>query len=44
MKRIVIVGGGTAGTMMANKLTRELTGRGWVITVIDRDNNHIYQP
>jgi len=44
MKRIVIVGGGTAGTMMANKLSRALDGRGWVITVIDRDNNHIYQP
>lgn len=44
MKNIVILGAGTAGTMMANKLTHELNAREWQITVIDRDNVHIYQP
>ena len=44
MNSIAILGGGTAGTMMANRLQRELGERGWSITVFDRDNHHIYQP
>lgn len=44
MKKIVILGAGTAGTMMANKLRRELSRDEWDITIIDRDNKHIYQP
>ena len=43
MKRVVILGAGTAGTMMANKLLRALP-EGWTVTVIDRDDRHIYQP
>jgi sulfide:quinone oxidoreductase len=42
-KRIVILGGGTAGTLAANRLRHEL-GDAAAITVVDRDNNHIYQP
>lgn len=41
--RIVILGGGTAGTMIANRLFREL-GEQARIVVIDRDNRHVYQP
>jgi sulfide:quinone oxidoreductase len=44
MKRIVILGGGTAGTLMANKLVRALPEGGWRVTVVDRDDLHIYQP
>jgi sulfide:quinone oxidoreductase len=44
MKRIVILGAGAAGTMMANKLTRGLPDDGWHVTVLDRDNVHVYQP
>lgn len=44
MKRIVILGAGTGGTMMANKLHRELDHDEWEITIIDRNNKHIYQP
>ena len=44
MKRIVILGAGTGGTMMANKLVRALPEDGWRITVVDRDDVHIYQP
>lgn len=44
MKQIVILGAGTAGTMMANKLVRALGGDGWKVTVIDRDDVHVYQP
>jgi sulfide:quinone oxidoreductase len=36
MKRIVILGAGTGGTMMANKLVRALEGAGWRVTVVDR--------
>jgi len=42
MKRILILGAGTAGTMMANKLVRALPE--WRITVVDRDDVHVYQP
>ncbi|MBI5424416.1 MAG: NAD(P)/FAD-dependent oxidoreductase [Opitutae bacterium] len=44
MKNFVILGAGTAGTIMANKLARALPSSGWRITVVDRDNDHPYQP
>ena len=44
MKRMVILGAGTAGTMMANKLVRSLPAKEWKITVVDRDDVHLYQP
>ncbi|TDO58730.1 sulfide:quinone oxidoreductase [Kribbella sp. VKM Ac-2571] len=44
MKRLVILGGGTAGTVVANKLRRGLARDDWRITVIDRDRDHLYQP
>ena len=44
MKRLLIVGGGTAGTMIANKLRRRLDDDQWSITVVDRTDEHHYQP
>ena len=44
MRRLVILGGGTAGTMAANKLRRKLPAKDWAITVVDRDDAHHYQP
>jgi len=44
MKRIVILGGGTAGTMMANKLRKALERDEWDITIVDRHRTHYYQP
>jgi len=44
MKKIVVLGAGTAGTMMANKLRPELDGDEWHIIVVDRDEKHYYQP
>lgn len=44
MKSLVILGGGTAGTMMANKLVNALPEREWRVTVVDRDDVHLYQP
>jgi sulfide:quinone oxidoreductase len=43
-KRIVVLGGGTGGTLIANRLRRML-GRGAAeIVVIDLDDEHVYQP
>ncbi|MFC8502592.1 NAD(P)/FAD-dependent oxidoreductase [Pedococcus sp. NPDC057267] len=44
MKRLLVLGGGTAGTMVVNKLRRRLDRRSWQITVVDRDDDHLYQP
>ena len=44
MKRLVILGGGTAGTMIANKLRAALGKHELHITVVDRDDAHHYQP
>ena len=44
MRRLVVLGGGTAGTMIVNKLRRRLPRDQWEITVVDRDDNHLYQP
>ena len=44
MKRIVILGAGTAGTIVANKLVQELDMDQWKITVVDQSENHYYQP
>jgi len=42
-ERIVILGGGTGGTLLANRLRAGLGDR-TRITVIDRDDSHLYQP
>ncbi|MGC4112075.1 MAG: FAD/NAD(P)-binding oxidoreductase [Nocardioides sp.] len=44
MRDLVILGGGTAGTMIANKLRKRLPTDSWSITVVDRDDEHHYQP
>lgn len=44
MKRLVILGAGTAGTMILNKLDRILDKKEWEITIIDKDKIHYYQP
>jgi len=43
-KHLLILGGGTAGTMIAHHMRRRLAAADWKITVIDRDENHYYQP
>jgi sulfide:quinone oxidoreductase len=44
MKRLLVLGGGTAGTMIVNKLRHRLDAAEWQITVVDRDDTHHYQP
>ena len=42
--RIVILGGGTGGTMVANRLRRRFDADEAEIHVVDRDDSHVYQP
>ena len=44
MKNLVILGAGTAGTMMANHLHHELKQPDWQISIIDERKGHHYQP
>ncbi|KRE52879.1 NAD(P)/FAD-dependent oxidoreductase [Phycicoccus sp. Soil748] len=44
MRRLLVLGGGTAGTMVVNRLRRALPRSEWEITVVDRDDDHRYQP
>jgi sulfide:quinone oxidoreductase len=43
-KKIVILGGGTGGTLMANRLRKAYDADEAEIDVVDRDDRHIYQP
>ncbi|MFZ0170610.1 MAG: FAD/NAD(P)-binding oxidoreductase [Acidimicrobiales bacterium] len=43
-KRVVILGGGTGGTLVANRLRRSHDEQDLEIVVVDLDDRHIYQP
>jgi sulfide:quinone oxidoreductase len=43
-KQIVILGGGTGGTMTANRLRRRFDADQAEIHVVDRNDKHVYQP
>ncbi|GGL41668.1 NAD(P)/FAD-dependent oxidoreductase [Phycicoccus endophyticus] len=43
-KKLLVLGAGTAGTMVVNKLRRRLPHDQWSITVVDKDDVHDYQP
>ncbi len=43
MKDLVILGAGSAGTMMMSHLSKKLP-KDWKITVVDKDETHYYQP
>lgn len=44
MRKILILGGGTGGTIMANKLRSILDRSEWDITLVDQYKTHYYQP
>ena len=44
MKNLVILGAGTAGTMMASHLKKKLNKSDWSITIVDQYKTHYYQP
>lgn len=43
MRRLVVLGAGTAGTMVVNLLRKRL-GAEWTITVVEQSEVHYYQP
>ncbi|MDX6481305.1 MAG: sulfide:quinone oxidoreductase [Gaiellaceae bacterium] len=43
-KKLVILGGGTAGTLLANQMRRRIDEADLRIDVVDRDDVHVYQP
>ena len=44
MKKLLVLGAGTAGTMVVNKLRPELDLADWQITIVDENETHYYQP
>jgi sulfide:quinone oxidoreductase len=44
MKTLLILGAGTGGTMVATKMRENLDPGEWKIIVVDKDENHYYQP
>jgi sulfide:quinone oxidoreductase len=44
MKKLLILGAGSAGTMAANRLSHLLNLDEWQITIVDQDPIHYYQP
>lgn len=44
MKNLVILGAGSAGTMMASHLVKKLNHHEWKITIVDQETQHYYQP
>jgi sulfide:quinone oxidoreductase len=42
--RIVVLGGGTGGTLAANRLRRLFAPHAAEIVVVDQDDRHVYQP
>ena len=44
MKSLLILGAGTAGTMVANRMSHMLDLDDWRITIVDQHEYHYYQP
>jgi sulfide:quinone oxidoreductase len=44
MKSLLILGAGTAGTIVANKMRHLLDNDEWRITIVDQHETHYYQP
>ena len=44
MKNLLVLGAGTAGTMVVNKLRPRLADDEWKITIVDENEVHHYQP
>jgi sulfide:quinone oxidoreductase len=44
MRKLLVLGAGTAGTMVVNKMVHHLPPDEWQITIVDQDTTHYYQP
>jgi sulfide:quinone oxidoreductase len=43
MRHLLILGAGTAGTILANRLRRRLEASDWTVRVVEQDARHYYQ-
>ena len=43
-QRVIVLGGGTGGTLVANRLRRIFDAEQLEILVVDQDDRHVYQP
>lgn len=44
MKTFLVLGAGTAGTMIARKMAAHLDANQWKVIVVDKNDRHYYQP
>jgi sulfide:quinone oxidoreductase len=44
MRQVVVLGGGTGGTLAANRIRRMFPSAELGVTVVDQDDRHVYQP
>ncbi|NIA24297.1 MAG: FAD-dependent oxidoreductase [Gammaproteobacteria bacterium] len=44
MRKLLVLGAGTAGTMVVNKMSHHLDPDEWQITIVDQEETHYYQP
>jgi len=44
MKKLLVLGAGTAGTMVVNRLCHRLNEGEWQATIVDQSETHYYQP
>jgi sulfide:quinone oxidoreductase len=44
LKTLLILGAGTAGTMIARKMVSKLDTHDWKVILVDKDEKHYYQP
>ncbi|MEI8132939.1 MAG: FAD/NAD(P)-binding oxidoreductase [Leptolinea sp.] len=44
MKTLLVLGAGTAGTMIARKMDSKLDLHDWKVILVDKDEKHFYQP
>lgn len=44
MKTFLILGAGTAGTMIARHMVKKLNPNEWKVVLVDKDDDHFYQP
>jgi sulfide:quinone oxidoreductase len=44
MRKLLVLGAGTAGTMVVNKMSHHLPPDEWEITIVDQEETHYYQP
>ena len=44
IRRVIVLGGGTGGTLVANRLRRVFDAEQLEILVVDQDDRHVYQP